>query len=188
MRADFPVLLDACVLANARVSDLYLRLSEEPRLLLPRWTEEIWRETRRTYIDKLDWPKESADRRIAAATSFFPEAMITGYEPLIDKCENDAKDRHVLAAAIFAKVDTIVTFNLKHFKSEALAPWSISAVHPGRYLITLWEHEPAVVQDKIRRMADDTGESFEQMLERLARSVPQFARYVAAVLDIRLSN
>jgi len=31
MRADFPVVLDTCVLAEAAVSDLYLRLAEDPR-------------------------------------------------------------------------------------------------------------------------------------------------------------
>jgi len=41
MRAEYPVVLDACVLAEATVSDLFLRLSEAPRFLLPKWSEEI---------------------------------------------------------------------------------------------------------------------------------------------------
>jgi hypothetical protein len=36
MRADFKVVLDACVLANFGVCDLLLRLAERPRLYLPR--------------------------------------------------------------------------------------------------------------------------------------------------------
>lgn len=56
MRADYPVLLDANVLAEEAVSDLFLRLAEEPRLLIPRWTETIWDETLRTLIHKLGWP------------------------------------------------------------------------------------------------------------------------------------
>ena len=64
VRADFPVLLDACVLAEASVADLYLRLSEEPRLLLPRWTEKIWDEVDRTCSQKLGW---SLDRSHSAA-------------------------------------------------------------------------------------------------------------------------
>ena len=67
MRADYPVLLDANVLAEEAVSDLLLRLAEEPRLLIPRWTETIWDETRRTLIHKLGWPQEIAESRIAAA-------------------------------------------------------------------------------------------------------------------------
>jgi hypothetical protein len=41
MRADFKVVLDACVLANFGVCDLLLRLAERPRLYLPRWSEEL---------------------------------------------------------------------------------------------------------------------------------------------------
>lgn len=48
MKADFPVVLDACVLANIRVCDLFLRLAEEPRLYLPYWSETILNETQRT--------------------------------------------------------------------------------------------------------------------------------------------
>jgi len=33
MRADFPVVLDACVLAEAAVHDVFLRLAEDPRSL-----------------------------------------------------------------------------------------------------------------------------------------------------------
>lgn len=33
---------------------------------------------------------------------YFPEAMVTGYEPLIAGMQNDTKDRHVVAAAVKA--------------------------------------------------------------------------------------
>jgi hypothetical protein len=48
MRADFRVVLDACVLANFGVANLLLSLAEKPRLYLPTWSEEILEETRRT--------------------------------------------------------------------------------------------------------------------------------------------
>lgn len=47
MRADFKVLLDACVLVNFPVCDLLLRLAEPPRLFLPQWSSEILKETQR---------------------------------------------------------------------------------------------------------------------------------------------
>ena len=47
MRADFKVVLDACVLANYSVANLLLSLAEKPRLYLPVWSEEILAETRR---------------------------------------------------------------------------------------------------------------------------------------------
>ncbi|MCB8932673.1 MAG: PIN domain-containing protein [Fimbriimonadaceae bacterium] len=143
MRADFPVVLDACVLAEAAVSDLFLRLSEEPRLLLPRWSEPIWQETRRVFIDKLGWPEALADSRIQAATEVFPEAMVSGFEHIIPACTNHPDDRHVLAAAIHSKTETIATFNVKDFKPDALDPWGINATHPGDYL--------KVLNDRFRR-------------------------------------
>lgn len=46
MRADFKVVLDACVLANYGVANLLLLLAEKPRLYLPVWSDEILAETR----------------------------------------------------------------------------------------------------------------------------------------------
>jgi hypothetical protein len=65
----------------------------------------------------------------------FPNAEIVGYEALIPALANDAKDRHVLAAAIRGSCPLIVTFNLKHFPAEALQPWGICASHPQDYLL-----------------------------------------------------
>lgn len=184
VRADFAVVLDACVLAEAAVSDLYLRLSEEPRLLLPKWTEQIWEETTRTCVNKLRWNPEVAARRREAITGFFPEAMVRGYEHLEAGCKNDPDDRHVLAAAIHERVETIVTSNLRHFPAEVLEPWGVSACHPGTYLITLYEHDPAVVFDKLRRIAADREKSVEEVLGRLAWSVPKFAQHVADAVNL----
>jgi hypothetical protein len=61
MRADYPVVLDANVLAPALVCDLYLRLAEEPRLYSPRWTVDILDEVHRTQLGKLDWPEDLAN-------------------------------------------------------------------------------------------------------------------------------
>jgi len=45
-----------------------------------------------------------------------PDALVTGYESLICNLElPDADDRHVLAAAIRAGAQAIITFNLKDF-------------------------------------------------------------------------
>jgi hypothetical protein len=52
MRADFKVLIDACVLANFGVCDLMLRLAESPSLFLPVWSDEILAETRRTHLNR----------------------------------------------------------------------------------------------------------------------------------------
>ncbi|CAN5444117.1 hypothetical protein BH11CYA1_BH11CYA1_10680 [soil metagenome] len=54
----------------------------------------------------------------------FPDALISRhrYEKLIDSMTNDKKDRHVLAAAVVAKVEVIVTNNLGVFPKDSLEP------------------------------------------------------------------
>ena len=54
------VVLDACVLADFIISDLLLRMAEDPALILPRWSEEIFAEVRRTH-GKLKWEDSIAD-------------------------------------------------------------------------------------------------------------------------------
>lgn len=186
MRADFSVVLDACVLAEAAVSDLFLRLAEEPRLLSPKWSDSIWKETRRTYIERLGWPEELANSRILAATEAFPEAMVFGSEHLIPACTNHPDDRHVLAVAIHSKSETIVTFNERDFKRESLHPWGISAVHPAAFLSVLDDLDSAAVTSALHSMAAKSNRSLPEMLARLSWSVEPFSAYVARHLSLDL--
>jgi hypothetical protein len=190
LRADYAVVLDACVLANYGVCDLYLRLAEDyrSRMLLPKWSSHILDEVRTTQIEKLGWPEDLANHFRSELERNFPEALVKGFEPLIPACQNNPDDRHVLAAAIRAPVQTIVTFNLRHFRSEALEPWDIAAVHPGEYLIMIFSHHSAVVLDKLTDIAEKRGLPVEEVLTRLSRTVPTFAEHVASDLGWELNG
>ena len=66
MKADNLVVLDACLLAPAAQRDTLLRLAEEPRLYLPRWSKEIIAELVRTLEDEIGLAPEktrASDRR-----------------------------------------------------------------------------------------------------------------------------
>jgi hypothetical protein len=68
----------------------------------------------------------------------FPEAMVSGYEELIDQMDNDPKDRHVLAAAVVAGAEFIVTANLRDFPARALEPRAVEATgKAGRPKLTI---------------------------------------------------
>ncbi|MFZ4506482.1 MAG: PIN domain-containing protein [Fimbriimonas sp.] len=180
------MVLDACVLSEAAVSDLILRLADEPNLLMPRWTHEIWNETLRTWVEKLGWDERIALSRLGAAIDCFPEAMIEGFEHLIEKCENHPKDRHVLAAAIHSRTDVIVTFNVRDFKPEHLRPWGIVAVHPADYLQLLFDHDRATATTVLEAMAAKTRRTLPEIVARLAWHVEPFSAYVAAELGFEL--
>jgi hypothetical protein len=82
------------------VADTLLRLAEEPAFYSPRWSEEILEEVGRTLSTKFAYSGKQVRRRIEAMNAAFPEALVTGYESLVDSMTNDPKDRHVIAAAV----------------------------------------------------------------------------------------
>lgn len=183
MRADFKVVLDACVLANFGVADLLLRLAEKPRLYLPFWSQPILDETTRTQTGALGWPPKIAASFRAGLLETFPEAMVSGHDYLTEKCTNDEKDRHVLACAIHCKAEIILTFNLRDFKEESLSPWGIQARHPQEYLLVLFSLEPGLVRQQLGGIAQKRGCSVEDHLIDLGRFLPEFASRVMDELN-----
>lgn len=95
MNADFPVVLDTCVLVPAALCDTLLRLAER-RLYLPRWSGQTMVELERALIQRIGLSPEKAAKRVNAIREHFADAIVRGSEPLIPAMTNDAKDRHVL--------------------------------------------------------------------------------------------
>ncbi len=184
MKADFRVCLDACVLANFGVADLLLRLAERPRQYLPIWSAEILNEVHRTQREQLDWPEHLADSFRDELRAHFPEARTSGFEHLIEHLKNDPKDRHVLAAAIQARAELILTFNLKDFPEEALSPWGIDARHPQEYLLTLYEMDPLQIVSRISAIATERERDQQEVLIQLGQSVPAFSTRLLSDLNL----
>ncbi|MBM3868551.1 MAG: PIN domain-containing protein [Verrucomicrobia bacterium] len=166
------MVLDACVLANQTVADLLLRLAEDPPLILPRWSEEILGEVRRTHR-KLGWPDALAESWQEDVTACFPEASFSAPARLTTRLGNQAKDRHVLGTAIVSEAGTIVTFNLRDFPVPALSPWGIQAKHPDAFVLELLRSRPVDMLAKVEGMARRHGTA--KTLEKLRRDLPAFA-------------
>ncbi|MBX3686607.1 MAG: PIN domain-containing protein, partial [Rhodocyclaceae bacterium] len=60
-------------------------------------------------------------------------------------------NRHVLAAAIRSQSSVIVTFNLKDFPQESLAPYEVEAQHPDEFISDLIDLNPSQVLEAVRR-------------------------------------
>ena len=101
--------LDACVLVPMPVADTLLRLAEPPALYEARWTEQILAEVTRTLAVRFGKSREKALYRAAAMREFFPDALVANYQDLIADMKNEAKDRHVLAAAVACHADYPIT-------------------------------------------------------------------------------
>jgi predicted nucleic acid-binding protein len=147
----FSALLDTCVLYPAYLCDCLLRLAEA-EAYRPLWSSDILVELRRNVIEA-GIPADRVDRRIANMSQSFPDAMVTGYESLVNGMANDPKDRHVLAAAVRANAEVIVTFNVRDFPGSALKPCDIVAIHPDDFLLDQLDLYPSLTIGVLRRQA-----------------------------------
>ena len=87
-------------------------------------------------------------------TDAVPDCMVSGHERMIDGLElPDPDDRHVLAAAIRAGAQAIVTFNLKDFPESQLVSYEIEAIHPDDFVLDLLDLWPAAVVNAVREQA-----------------------------------
>ena len=144
MKPDAPVMLDTCVLVPVSLCDTLLRLAE-CELYVPRWSSETRVELERALMTKIGLTAEKASKRVARMHEYFGDAVVRGYEPLLPTMTNHEKDRHILAAAVEAEAELIVTVNLKDFPTSALAPFRVEARHPDGFLVLLYDFNPQVV-------------------------------------------
>lgn len=154
---DHPVIAvyDANILYPAPLRDLFIRLAQAG-LVQAQWTETIHDEWVRNVL--ADNPSLSAER-LARTRTLMNEAvrdcLVTGYEDLIESLTlPDPNDRHVLAAAIRADAEVIVTFNLKDFPAAALTSYNIEAQHPDEFLVSLFDIVPGAVCGAVKRQRE----------------------------------
>jgi predicted nucleic acid-binding protein len=116
------------------------------------WSADVHEEWMRNLLkNRPDLTREKLERTRHLMDKALPDALVTGYEPLIDSVElPDRDDRHVLAAAIRCDASVIVTLNLGDFPSQALGKFSIEAQHPDDFVLALLETFPDLVIEAAR--------------------------------------
>jgi predicted nucleic acid-binding protein len=139
------VLIDACVLYPTVMRQMVLGVAEAGAFT-PLWSARIAEEWARA-ARKLGPGGEALARgEIAAVTLRFPEAVV----PVPQGAERrfwlpDPADIHVLAAAVAASADAIMTLNAKDFPRNVLAEEGLSRVDPDGFLRGVWQAQPALV-------------------------------------------
>ncbi len=174
------VILDACVLFPASLRDLLLR-SHADTLYLAFWTDEILEELERNLINKQQLPPEKVQRLIQQLKVVFPDSIVEGHHTIIDQMTNHVKDRHVLAAAVTCQASCIVTFNIRDFPLDSLAPYNIVVQEPDSFFIHLWEHHPhrlrSILEEQVHALKHPP-KSFQETLDTLAQHVPNFVQAI----------
>lgn len=136
--ATFTVIYDANVLYPSPLRSvlMYLALTG---LFRARWTMEIHEEwIRNLLINRKDLTQGGLERVRDLMIDAIPDSLITGYEPSINGLDlPDKGDRHVLAAALRANAEIIVTVNLKDFPPDCMDHYNIMSQHPDDFILDL---------------------------------------------------
>jgi hypothetical protein len=156
-----------------------------------KWTDEIHDEwTRNVLKNRSDIKPEQLARTRALMDAAVLGAKVNGYEHLIPSIHlPDDGDRHVVAAAVHARADAIITFNLKDFPRASLSSYNIEVHHPDEFLLhQLGLDEIRVVAAAQRcrarlRNPPVTAEDYLNILERksLPRTVAALRPYAAVL-------
>ena len=147
----FTAFLDANVIYPACLRDMLLRLADR-NLYRACWSAMVHEEWMRNVLNnRPDLSFDQIQRTRKEMDRNFPDALVVGFEPLID-CLSlpDPNDRHVLAAAIRGRADVIVTKNLKDFPRERLDPYGIEAQHPDDFALGLFDLYQGAVLEAVR--------------------------------------
>jgi predicted nucleic acid-binding protein len=162
----FVVIYDACVLYPAPLRDLLIRLANTG-VVRARWSEQILDECFDNILEQRpDLNAAALARTRELMKRAVPDCMVSGFEELIDGLVlPDPDDRHVLAAAIRAGAQDIVTFNLADFPEERLRPYNVEAKHPDEFVLDAIDLSPGIVAKVVSEQA--------AALKNPPRTVPQ---------------
>ena len=150
--SNFTALFDACVLYPAPLRDFLMNLAITD-LFRAKWTDDIHDEWIRNVLkNRPDLTKERLCRTRDLMNSHVRDCLVIGDQDLIPSLTlPDVNDRHVLAAAIVAGADVIVTYNLKDFPATILEQYGIEAQHPDEFITHLIDLAPPIVCEAAKR-------------------------------------
>jgi len=137
---------DACVFYPGSLRDLLLHLAHA-KAVHARWSDDIHDEwIQSTLRNHPHLHREQLETTRKIMNEKFRLGCVKNYKPLIKELHlPDPKDRHVLAAAIRAGADLIVTYNLRDFPQAALNSYHIEAVSPDEFVCRLIQDNPVAV-------------------------------------------
>ena len=145
--------LDASVLYPALLRNILMRLAVDD-LFRAFWSERVQDEwTQAIFRDRPNLPRAQIERTRRLMGDAIDDAVVVGYEPLIETLIlPDADDRHVLAAAIHCRASVIITANLRDFPREILSLHGIEAQHPDGFILDLFRTFPREVVGSLSRL------------------------------------
>jgi len=138
------VVADANVLFSRTLRDYFLYAADQGVIEI-RWSQQILDEMSRNLRERLGLSHEATDRLETLMNDYIEYALtVVAPEDLatVEQVDMDAKDRHVLAAALSADADILLTDNTRHFPRRWMAAHGIELIDSARLLARLVEQHP----------------------------------------------
>lgn len=148
------VLADAIILFSRTLRDYFLYAADAGAIEI-HWSQLILDEMSRNMRDRLGLAQDATDRLEQLMNDYLEYALVEVSHDdveIVAEVAMDAKDRHVLAAALSAEADILVTENTRHFPRAWMTEHGIELLTATQLLARLIEQFP----DKIRRAHDKT--------------------------------
>ena len=164
-------LADANILISRTLRDYFVYAAKLGALDI-HWSETILDETVRNLIKQFGFTPEAADVLVERLEAYLPSALVEikkRDETRVAKVEMDAKDRHVLAAALSANADVLLTDNTDHFPKEWMAKRGIELVDSGTLLTRLADGHPDILREAHRLGVNSRPQTEEQVFAILER-------------------
>ena len=174
---EYCVVPDACVLMPMPLCDTFLRAAEEPAFFRFAWSEQILEEVRRGLQGpKFSYSEQQVQRRLHAMQASFPEATVRFPAEMVDGIVGlpDPNDRHVVAAAMQARANSIVTENVRDFPVDVLSRYGLTVLSADEFFVHQFHLDPSTMLEKLDRQAAVIKRQRNEILLLLEPTTPTF--------------
>ena len=177
------ILIDACVLYPTVMREMVI-CAARAGLFEPIWSTRILEEWARAAIKLGPQGEAQARSEIAVLRAQWPTSERPAAPHVAQRLWlPDENDIHVLAVAVDAGADTIMTLNAKDFPRGTLADEGLTRVDPDGYLMKLWMDHPQAIEMAAEHVLDTarrlSGEAWDiRALFKKAR-LPRLAKALA---------
>ncbi|MGP9792119.1 RSP_2648 family PIN domain-containing protein [Roseinatronobacter sp. NSM] len=163
--------LDACVLYPTVLREILVGVAARNGFT-PVWSARILAEWQHAAARLGPAGAVIAAGEIAQLRALWPMAEIPAAPELEARLDlPDAADKHVLATAISAQAECIITLNLRDFPRRALQAEGVQAQSPDAFLMALWLDAPQCVEQAVHaaRTATEAASGRAQPLRALLK-------------------
>lgn len=181
------VLIDTCVLYPTVMRELVLGVAKTGAFT-PLWSERILEEWARAARKLGPTGEPQARAEIALTEAAFPKAKVAIPVELANRLWlPDENDIHVLATAVGASADAIMTLNAKDFPKGTLAEEGLSRIDPDMTLYRHWLEAPNAVEDVAQSVLAQaraiSGEDWQMRALLKKARLPRLAKALAQISD-----